>query len=91
MFLLGPGTAILDFLIFAVSAVLVAIVMSRVVRVLTGSRHSLGCRRPHHGRTVGLSGGSWVCDKSDCRAENPQHARYCKRCGRQRVPTDFGE
>lgn len=84
MFLIGSGAALIEFAIFAVSAVLVVLVISRVIRGLTG------CRR-HPDRVADSSRGSWVCGKTDCRAENPEHARYCKRCGLQRVPTDFGE
>ena len=91
MFLIGSGAALIEFAIFAVSAVLVVLVISRAIRGLTRPRHHLNGRRPHGGRIDGLSDGSWVCGKTDCRAENPEHARYCKRCGLQRVPTDFGE
>lgn len=91
MFLMAPGAAFVDFLIFAVSAVLVVIVISRVIRGLTCSRHRLKDPLPRGSRLPDLSRGSWVCGKTDCRAENPEHARYCKRCGLQRVPTDFGE
>jgi hypothetical protein len=91
MLFIGPGAAFVEFMIFAVSAALVVIVISRVLRGPAGPRrHPPGSRR-HGGGTAGTAGGSWVCGKTDCRAENPEHARYCKRCGRQRVPTDFGE
>ena len=84
MLLIGSGAALIEFVIFAVSAVLVVVVISRVIRGLTGCR-----RQPD--RMAEASRAGWVCGKTDCRAENPQHARYCKRCGLQRVPTDFGE
>jgi len=28
--------------------------------------------------------GRWECESPDCRAINPRHARYCRRCGRRR-------
>ena len=91
MFLIGSGAALIEFAIFAVSAVLVVLVISRVIRGLTGPRHRLNGRPRRESRLPDFSDGSWVCGKTDCRAENPEHARYCKRCGLQRVPTDFGE
>ena len=89
--MIGLSAALVEFLIFAVSAVLVVVVISRVARSLTGPRHRLNGRPRCGSRLPDFSRGSWVCGKTDCRAENPEHARYCKRCGLQRVPTDFGE
>ncbi len=91
MFLIGSGAALIEFVIFAVSAALAVVVISRVIRGLTCSRHRPSGRPRRGSRLPELSRGSWVCGKTDCRAENPEHARYCKRCGLQRVPTDFGE
>ena len=89
--MIGLSAALVEFLIFAVSAVLVVAVISRAIRGRTAPRHPLNDRRSHGDRIAGSVDGGWVCGKTDCRAENPEHARYCKRCGLQRVPTDFGE
>ncbi len=45
MFLIGSGAALIEFAIFAVSAVLVVLVISRVIRGLTRPRHHLNGRR----------------------------------------------
>lgn len=75
-FLLFVGTIALAAVVFAVW-----IVVSVVRAVILGVKRLGAVAAPRPPRQVGDAVGG-RCPQQDCRAPNPDHARFCARCGR---------
>jgi ribosomal protein L40E len=53
-----------------------------IFRVIAFGVESLIHGRPDRGVVSQQSSEGWICQRGMCRAPNPSHARFCRRCGR---------